>query len=257
MTTQGIPQVRARDAVGSVALIALLPVWPGSGSAGYSEALAAIAGGRLGEAREACIEAAEAGDPECENAVGWLALQRPELGGPEAARRWFRRAAGRGHRRAMENLAFLWGRGLGGPADTDRAATLYRSARAPAPRSGPPPAAAPPAPGPTVSEERRTEARFRSGYADLLQLRTLHALREGAAEVYVHRTELDEAEAALAVLGRRLEAQGGNADAIRAAVENRQALVLRLLDRHARRFDPAVRRDAKRRLDRVRAAHSP
>ncbi len=245
-----------RASAGATACAALVCAWPFAGSAGYPEALTAIARGSLGEAYEACIEAAEAGDPDCENAVGWLALQRPEFGGPDAARAWFQRAAGRGHPPAMKNLAFLWGRGLGGPVDVEQAAALYRAAQASGIRARPSPKApAPETARVAVPEARLAEARFRSGYADLLMLRTLHALRQDRADGYVHTAELEAAEEAagtlLADLANQLLDLGDNPADLRAAVEKEQAIVLRLLDRHADRFDPAVRDRAEQILGRL------
>ncbi len=235
-------------------MVGLVVTWSPAAAGDYSDAQAAIVQGDLAAAYDVCIEAAEAGDSDCENLVGWLALQDDEFGGPEEARQWFARAAKRGHRRAIENLAFLWGRGLGGPVDVDQAASLYRAAQAATPVQAPTVSPAQSEPARQISAERLAAARYRGAYAELLKLRALHELRRDPDESYVSDTELQEAEAALQALASQVEDQGGNAAEIRAAVEKQQAIMLRLLGRHADAFDPAVRADAKNGLDRITAA---
>ena len=235
-------------------MVGLMVAWSQAAAADYSDAQAAIAQGDLEAAYDACIQAAEAGDSDCENLVGWLALQDDEFGGPEEARQWFTRAAKRGHRRATENLAFLWGRGLGGPVDVEQAASLYRAAQAATPVRAPTVSPAQSEPARQISAERLAAARYRGAYAELLKLRALHELRRDLDESYVNDAELREAEAALVTLASQVEDQGGNAAEIRAAVEKQQAIMLRLLGRHAAAFDPAVRADAMNGLTRIAAA---
>lgn len=239
-----------------MALLAVA-VWPQAGTAGYADAQAAIAAGDLPAAHGACVEAAEDGDPDCENVLGWLALQDQAFGGPEAARRWFARAAGRGHAQATANLAFVWARGLGGPADVERAASLYRTAQMAALVPVRPETPVRSEPQREVSDDRLTAARYRGAYAELLRLRVLQGLRSGASDLYVSAAELQEAETALGALASEVEERGTDAAAIRASVEKEQALMLRLLGRHADAFDPAVRADAEQALRRILAVRDP
>ncbi|MYE18837.1 MAG: hypothetical protein F4Y06_02800 [Rhodospirillales bacterium] len=234
--------------------VGLVVAWSEAATADYSDAQSAIGQGDLAAAYGACIQAAEAGDSDCENLVGWLALQNDEFGGAEKARQWFASAAKRGHRRAIENLAFLWGRGLGGPVDVERAASLYRAAQAATTVQVPIVNPTQSEPARQITAERLAAARYRGAYAELLKLRALHDLRRDPEESYVSDAELREAEAALEVLASQVEDQGGSAAEIRAAVENQQAIMLRLLARHADAFDPAVRADAMNGLDRITAA---
>lgn len=239
-----------------MALFAVV-VWPQAGTAGHADAQAAIAAGDLPAAHGACVDAAENGDPDCENVLGWLALQDEAFGGPEAARRWFARAAERGHAQATANLAFVWARGLGGPADVERAAALYRTAQTAALVQVRPELSARSEPQREVSDDRLTVARYRGAYAELLRLRVLQGLRSGADDVYVSAAELQQAETALGALGSEVEDRGTDTAAIRASVEKEQALMLRLLGRHADAFDPAVRADAQKVLRRILAAGDP
>ena len=234
-------------------MVGFVVAWSQAAAGDYLDARAAIVQGDLAAAHDACIQAAEAGDSDCENLVGWLALQDDEFGGPEEARQWFARAAKRGHRRATENLAFLWGRGLGGPVDVELAASLYRAAQAATPVQVPADSPVQSEPAREVSTERLAAARYRGAYAELLKLRALHDLRRSPDEPYVSDAELQEAEAALEVLASQVEDQGGNSAEIRSAVAKRQAIMLRLLGRHADAFDPAVRADAMNGLDRITA----
>ena len=239
--------------------MALLVVvaWPQPGTAGYSEAQAAVAAGDLPVAYAACVEAAEDGDADCENVLGWLALQDQEFGGPEAARRWFARAAERGHARATANLAFVWARGLGGPADVGRAASLYRSAQMAALVQVQPEQPVRSEPRQEVPDDRLTVARYRGAYAELLRLRVLQGLRSGASDFYVSGAELQQAETVLGALASAVADRGTDTAEIRASVEKEQALMLRLLGRHADAFDPAVRADAEKALRRILAVREP
>ncbi len=237
-------------------LLAALPfvLQPCAASADYSAAASAIERGDLRAAREACAQAADAGDPDCENVLGWLSLQDPQFGGPETARQWFERAADRGHQRATANLAFMWARGLGGPADVERAAELYRSSRHVVPTAAQPPDPVRLEPAPQPAGDRLAIARYRGAYAELLKLRALHALREGETERYVIASELEEAEAALSRLAEGVERNDGDPEGLRAAVEKEQRIMLRLLSRDDGSFDPTRRTHALETLRRVTRA---
>jgi hypothetical protein len=239
--------------------MALLAVaaWPRPGTAGYADAQAAIAADDLPAAHGACADAAEGGDPDCENVLGWLALQDQAFGGPEAARQWFARAAGRGHAQATANLAFMWARGLGGPVDVERAASLYRTSRTAALVQVEPEPQVRSEPQREVSDDRLTVARYRGAYAELLRLRVLEGLRSGASDRYVSAAELQQAETVLGALASEVEDRGADTAEIRASVEKEQALMLRLLGRHADAFDPAVRADAEKAFRRILAVRGP
>ena len=242
--------------LGAGSLFAALPfvLQPCVASADYAAAASAIERGNLPAAREACAQAADAGDPDCENVLGWLSLQDSQFGGPEMARQWFARAAKRGHQRATANLAFMWARGLGGPADLDRAAGLYRSSRLVVPTAAQPPKPVRLEPAPQPAGDRLAIARYRGAYAGLLKLRALHALREGETEPYVMAFELEEAEAALVRLADAVERYDGDPEGHKATVEKEQQIMLRLLSRDDESFDPARRADALETLQRITRA---
>ncbi len=235
--------------VGIIAATAT-PKWA---AADFREAQAFIEEGALEAAREACASSAVAGDADCQTVLGWLALQGPEFGGPEAARRWFEQAVERGHQRAMANLAFMWARGLGGPADVERAAALYRRARASAPTDAASPAPARIASAEQVPVDRLALARYRGAYAALLKLRALHASRVGKPEAYITSEELESAEAAFRRIETAIVATSETFTGIRVTVEEEQAIMLRLLGSDAGAFVEDRRTDALDTLARILA----
>lgn len=249
---------RRRGVLPAAALLAALLAHPAPAAADAAAARAAIGGGDPAAAEAACAGPAEAGDADCQNVLGWLALEgRPGLGGAAGARAWFGKAAAQGHRKALRNLAFMLARGLGGPADVERAAALYREADA-APAAPPasavpsPEAAEAPAP-PAPARERSLEARYRSAYADLLRLRALHGLGapDGGAP-YVGDAEMAEAERLAAGIGGAARAAGVGVEAAAGEVERAQRIMLRLLARpRAAPGGPDLRAEAEAALRRL------
>jgi TPR repeat protein len=72
---------------------------------------------------------AEAGDPVAQTYVGEIYMKSPpEKPRYDLAAQWFEKAAGKGHKRAQVNLAYLYENGLGVPADMNRAVSWYSKA---------------------------------------------------------------------------------------------------------------------------------
>lgn len=241
-----------------VALLAGLLAHPATAAADAAAARAALARGDPAAAAAACAGPAEGGDADCQNVLGWLVLRRPDLGGAAAARSWFEKASAQGHRKALRNLAFLLASGLGGPADMERAAALYREAgalpaAASAPDAAPPETETRPGPPPPPAPARSLEARYRTSYADFLRLRTLHGLDapDGAA-AYVSDAEMAEARRLAARAGGAARAAGVGVEVVRGEVEEAQRVMLRLLARPRARPDAELRAGAEAALRRLR-----
>ncbi len=224
--------------------------------AASDEALAAIREGSPIVAREACEKAAEEDDPDCQNVMGWLALKKSD--NPEKAREWFEKAAAQGYSKALANLAYMLGSGLGGEQDLSRAATLYRQAREQVALEANEQEEASTRtevvridPVPAIDTTRATEARFRSAFAEMLRLRVLHGLRRGEAEIYVADAELADARRTMARIEKALVATGINAANVRAEVERKQAIMLRFLSRKKEEFDSERRQEALAALARM------
>lgn len=90
--------------------------------AGVREALEAYDRGNYAGALAACKEAAERGDPSCQNMLGILYGSGRGVHASEVeAAKWFRRAAEQGHGYAAVNLGYSYERGLGVPKSDQEA----------------------------------------------------------------------------------------------------------------------------------------
>lgn len=107
---------------------------PATGAVGYEAASAAVRRGDYRAAESACLAAAQAGDPRCQNLIGSVYANGQVGARTESDLRtavdWFRRAAQQNLATAQFNLGVMYERGAGVPRDFNAAKMWYQRAAA-------------------------------------------------------------------------------------------------------------------------------
>ena len=123
------PQSRTMPRTSFMALV-LSALWASSAVAGYIESKQAFQRHDYGVAYSQCIGAANAGNTDCQNAIGYLLRFGYGVNKDSAeARRWFQLAASKNNAAAQYNLALMLAAGEGGNQDYQESAKwLLRAA---------------------------------------------------------------------------------------------------------------------------------
>ena len=120
-----------------LALLGLGAAWVQSVSAGYIESKRAYERHDYSVAYSQCIGAANSGNTDCQNAIGYLLRFGYGVDkNPEEARRWFQLASSKNNSAAQYNLALMLASGDGGNRDYQESAKwLLRAAEAGNPKA--------------------------------------------------------------------------------------------------------------------------
>lgn len=126
-----MPNVPARICLGLAALFFSLTAWAQPLDDVYKRGLALAKAKDFAAAAPLFRQAAEAGHPAAQAAMGQLASFGD--GVPQSkqeARRWYELAAAQGDPMSLYNIGLYWDRGIGGPQDRARALDYYRKGAA-------------------------------------------------------------------------------------------------------------------------------